>query len=194
MFKRLERNVRIVGGKYRGRAIVSPKGQNTRPTTDRVRESLFNILAHNEDLPDIEGLRVIDLFAGSGALGFEALSRGASFCLFVETDAAARGAIRENVEYFQAFGVTRIHRRSALDLGSKPAGLGPGFDLAFLDPPYQKDMVGPALKQLTRGGWLSDNALAVVETAEDEVLELADWELLDDRVYGETRVRLFKST
>ncbi|MHA7873436.1 MAG: RsmD family RNA methyltransferase, partial [Hyphococcus sp.] len=110
--------MRIISGNFKGRTIIAPKGMRSRPTTDRTRESLFNILSSRDDV-EFDGARVIDLFAGSGALGFEALSRGAAWCLFVETDAAARGAIRDNVEALGLFGVTRIHRRSAATLGAK---------------------------------------------------------------------------
>ena len=137
--------MRIIAGEHKGRAIQAPKGQGTRPTGDRARESVFNMLAHAEWAPDIEGARVIDLFAGSGALGLEAMSRGAAFCLFVETDHAARGAIRDNIETLGLYGNTRLHRRSATDLGEKPAGVGSPFNLAFLDPPYHKELVAPAL-------------------------------------------------
>src|SRR5262245_44780798 len=116
--------MRIVGGQFKGRAIAAPPGRDTRPTADRVRESVFNVLAHAEWSPGVEGRRVLDLFAGSGALGLEAMSRGAAFALFVETDAAARGAIRDNIEALGLFGTTRIHRSDATDLGLKPAGIG----------------------------------------------------------------------
>ena len=184
--------MRIVAGRFKGRQIEAPEGRNTRPTTDRVREALFNLLARNADLPDIEGARVIDLFAGSGALGLEAISRGASFCLFVEIAAGARGIIRSNIETLQLFGITRIHRRSATDLGPKPTGVGEPFSLVFLDPPYGQELVQPALNQLERGGWLTENAVAVIETALDETPEPENWTLLDMRTYGETRVSIFK--
>ena len=116
--------MRIVGGAYRGRAITTPPGPATRPTSDRAREAIFNVLEHAPWSGGLHGARAIDLFAGSGAMGLEALSRGASFCLFVETDAAARGAIRDNVEALggqgELFGRTRIHRRDATDLGQRP--------------------------------------------------------------------------
>src|SRR5262249_40841206 len=108
--------MRIVGGNFKGRGLVTPSGQATRPTSDRAREAMFNILAHAPWSNGVDGKRVLDLFAGSGALGLEAMSRGAAFALFVETDAAARGAIRDNVEALGLFGVTRIHRRDAHDL------------------------------------------------------------------------------
>ena len=176
--------MRIVAGQFKGRPIKAPKTEATRPTSDRARESLFNILAHADWAPDLDGARVIDLFAGSGALGLEAISRGAAFCLFVETAHAARGAIRENVDTLQLFGTTRIHRRSATDLGDLPAGLGAPFDIAFMDPPYRKGLVEPCLEALSTGGWLLPGALIVVETAEDEVLDVDGWTILADRKIG----------
>lgn len=184
--------MRIVGGKFSGRSIVAPKGAATRPTSDRTRESLFNILAHRDDFA-FEGARVIDLFAGSGALGLEAMSRGAEWCLFVETDAAARGAIRDNIEALSLFGATRLHRRSATTLGDKPAGVGPPFTLAFLDPPYRKGLIEPALATLRSGGWLAAGALAVAEQAKDEPPAAAvGFAEVDRRVYGDTQIGLYR--
>jgi 16S rRNA (guanine966-N2)-methyltransferase len=180
--------MRIVGGKFRGRPLVAPGGLGTRPTTDRTRESLFNILAHN-DLIDLDGARVIDLFAGSGALGFEAISRGAAFCLFVETAAAARGAIRTNQETLGLTGCTRIHRRSALSLGPKPTGVGAPFDLVFLDPPYDEGLVAPALAGLAAGNWLGPGALCIAEQRAGEALDLPpDYTCEDERRFGDTKV------
>lgn len=183
--------MRIIGGKFRGRPIITPKGMTSRPTTDRTRESLFNILSARDDV-NFEGARIIDLFAGSGALGLEAMSRGGAWCLFVETDAAARGAIRDNIEAFSLFGVTRIHRRSAADLGPRPAGVGPPFTLAFLDPPYRKDLVEPALKTLAQGGWLAEKAVIVAEQAKDEPRAQADgFTESDNRKYGVTQITIY---
>jgi len=180
--------MRIVGGSFRGRRIEAPKGQNTRPTTDRVRESLFNILAHSDDV-ELEGARVLDLFAGSGALGFEAISRGASFCLFVDTDAAARGAIRNNVEALSLFGNTRIHRRSAESLGTKPAGVGPPFTLVFMDPPYRKDLVEPTLATLASGAWLAPETLIIAEHEKEASFALpSGYELKEQRSFGDTEM------
>jgi 16S rRNA (guanine966-N2)-methyltransferase len=185
--------MRIVGGKFKGRAIRAPEGRATRPTSDRARESIFNLLAHAEWAPLLEGARVIDAFAGSGALGLEAMSRGAAFCLFVETDSAARGCIRNNIEAFQLFGATRIHRRSATDLGGKPAGLGSPFDLVFMDPPYEYDLVPAALEQLRKGVWIAPNALVVAETSADEAAPVTpDWTLLDERIYGSARISFLR--
>lgn len=186
--------MRIVAGQFKGRPIQAPKTRETRPTSDRARESLFNILAHADWAPALEGARVIDLFAGSGALGFEALSRGAAFCLFVETAHAARGSIRNNIESLTLFGSTRIHRRSAVDLGDIPSGLGAPFGMAFLDPPYHKDLVAPCLDSLRRGGWLAETALVIVETAADETLDLADWMLLAEREIGAARFWFLSAT
>ena len=185
--------MRIIAGKLKGRTIRTPDGRNTRPTSDRARESLFNVLAHADWAPGLEGARIIDAFAGSGALGFEAISRGGAFCLFVETDAAARGCIRDNVEAFQLFGNTRIHRRSATDLGPKPAGLGAPFDLVFMDPPYAQSLVPLALEQLATGLWLSPDALVVAETGSDEPAPVAPgWITEDERIYGAARVTFLR--
>ena len=181
--------MRVTGGRFAGRTLRAPKGQGTRPTTDRVRESVFGALEHAEGAP-LEGARVLDLFAGSGALGIEAVSRGAAFCLFVETDAAARGAIRENAEALSLNGVTRLHRRSATSLGTKPAGLGAPFTLAFLDPPYAKGLIGPALDGLREGRWLSGGALAVCEQdRREDAAQAEGFTLTDERAYGDTVVR-----
>lgn len=180
--------MRIVAGSLKGRPITAPKSRNTRPTSDRARESLFNVLAHADWAPALDGARVIDLFAGSGALGFEALSRGAAFCLFVETDHAARGAIRSNIDALGLFGATRLHRRSAAALGERQAGLEAPFTVAFLDPPYHKGLVRPCLEGLASGGWLDAGALVIVETGEDETLALEGWQLLDSRKSGAAKL------
>ena len=184
--------MRIVAGQFKGRPIQAPKTDATRPTSDRARESLFNMLAHADWAPDLSGARVMDLFAGSGALGVEAISRGASFCLFVDTAHAARGAIRQNIEALGLFGATRIHRRSAIQLGEKPAGLGAPFDLAFLDPPYHKDLIFPCLESLKAGQWLADGALVVAETAVDEALDVAGWVQIAERESGAAKFWFLK--
>lgn len=185
--------MRIVAGAYKGRSIATPPGRGTRPTSDRARESLFNILAHAPWSPGLQGRRVLDLFAGSGALGFEALSRGAVFCLFVENDEAARGAIRRNMEAFQTFGFTRLHRRSATDLGPRPAGLGPPFDLVFVDPPYAEGLVAPALAGLAPGGWITPSATIVAETGVGEEAPLpSGFAAIDARIYGAARISFLK--
>lgn len=184
--------MRIVGGQYKGRAIAAPPGRDTRPTSDRARESLFNILAHADWSPGIEGRRVLDLFAGSGALGLEAMSRGASFALFVETESAARGAIRDNIEALGLFGATRIHRRDATDLGVKPAGLSDPFDLVFLDPPYGRGLGERAIKCLGEGSWITPQALIMLEVGADETPNLPGFENLDERDYGAAKLIFLK--
>ena len=185
--------MRIVAGLYRGRALTAPPGQATRPTSDRARQAVFNVLEHAAWSPGLHGARVMDLFAGSGALGLEALSRGAAFCLFVETDAAARGAIRDNIDAVagggELFGATRIHRRDATDLGPRPGADGAPFDLAFLDPPYGQGLGEAALAELLRGGWLAPDALVVFERGAGETdPPTPGFELADARTYGAARV------
>jgi len=177
--------MRIVGGNFKGRSLVTPDGQNTRPTSDRAREAIFNILAHADWAPSLEGARVMDVFAGSGALGFEAMSRGAGFCLFVETDEKARGAIRDNVETFGLFGTTRVHRRDATQLGVRPGSQAEAFNLVFLDPPYRKGLGEKALDGLISGNWLSENAIIVFERAADEDDFVTDvWQKINVKTYG----------
>jgi 16S rRNA (guanine966-N2)-methyltransferase len=179
--------MRIVGGTLRGRALKAPRHEGLRPTSDRVRESVFNILAHGVADFSLDRTRVIDLFAGTGALGLEALSRGAAYCLFVEDDAAARALIRENVEALGLTGVTRIFRRDATDLG--PAGTMAPFDLAFLDPPYGKGLATRALGALVEGGWLRPGAVVVIEEREGAALTLPmTLAEIDRRSYGDTRI------
>jgi 16S rRNA (guanine966-N2)-methyltransferase len=186
--------MRIVAGRFRGRNLVAPEGRATRPTSDRARQALFDVLAHAEYAPDLQGAAVIDLFAGSGALGLEALSRGARFCLFVETDDEARGAIRENIDAFGLFGATRVHRRSATDLGPRPASAGGPFDLAFLDPPYRQGLGEPAAAELLKGGWLNPGALMVFERAADEPdPEIEGVAILDARTWGAARVLFMRA-
>jgi 16S rRNA (guanine966-N2)-methyltransferase len=180
--------MRIIAGTFAGRAIAAPTGLGTRPTGERAREAVFNILAHAPWSAGIEERRVLDLFAGSGALGFEALSRGARFALFVETDASARGAIRTNIETLGLFGQTRIHRRSATDLGKRPAGLDAPFDLVFLDPPYGKQLGETALSTLVDGEWITPEAQIVFECGADETPAIAGFSILDEREYGVAKV------
>lgn len=180
--------MRIVGGQFRGRAIVAPKGRSTRPTTDRTRENLFNVLEHADWAPPIAGARVVDLYAGSGALGLEAMSRGAGFCLFVEMAAEARGAIRENIDTLQLFGTTRLHRRDATALGEKPSNLGAPFNLVFLDPPYGLGLGEKTLARLVEGGWVTGDACAVLEVGIDEDPVTPDWQRQVVKEYGAAKV------
>lgn len=182
--------MRVVGGRFRGRPLASPKDpgdQRLRPTSDRVREAVFNILTHGIPEFSLEGAKVIDLFAGTGALGVEALSRGASFCLFVEQDAEGRGLIRRNIEAFGLAGITRIFRRDATDLG--PAGSREKFTLLFADPPYGRGLAEKALAAAAACGWLAEGAIAVIEEATRSELTLpSEFTEIDRRVWGSTQV------
>jgi 16S rRNA (guanine966-N2)-methyltransferase len=185
--------MRIVAGKFKGREIAGPTSTATRPTSDRVRESLFNILAHGVEGFSLENARVMDLFAGTGALGLEALSRGAKFCQFVEDNAEARGVIRKNADTCGAIGLCKIWKRDATDLGS--CGPQSPYELVFADPPYNLGLGTKALKSLIDGVWLSEGAVVVLEEAEKaDVADIAGLTLLDTRVYGETCVRIYKSS
>jgi 16S rRNA (guanine966-N2)-methyltransferase len=154
--------MRIVGGRLRGRLLAAPASQAIRPTADRLRESLFNVLVHAYGDP-ITDARVLDLFAGTGALGLEALSRGAAFALFIDEGAEARALLRENVATLGLGGATRIFRRDATKLGAAHP-IEP-FSVAFLDPPYGRGLAEQALASARAGGWLAPGALAVVEEA-----------------------------
>ena len=188
--------MRITGGKFGGRTLATPRDARVRPTSDKVRQAIFNILLHNDFGTGftLEGARAADLFAGTGALGIEALSHGASFCLFVDDAAVSRALIRENVEALQLTGASKIWRRDACQLGPMAAGAGGPFELVFLDPPYRMGLIAPALVSLRDGGWLANGAILVAETAEDEDTPLTDgFARLDERVYGETRVVFLRS-
>ena len=186
--------MRIVSGRLKGRTIAAPEGQGTRPTSDRARQAVFNVLEHAAWAEPLEGMRVMDLYAGSGALGFEAISRGAAFALFVETDEEARGAIRENADAYGVMGRTRVHRRSATDLGGRPGSDGEAFDLAFLDPPYRSGLGELTLSRLLEGNWLTPGAVVIFERGSDEPeIDTPGYERLDARDYGAARVLFLKA-
>ena len=185
--------VRIIAGQFRGRPLAAPEGAHTRPTSDRVREAVFNILEHGIADFAIPGIRVLDLFAGTGALGLEALSRGAGFCLFVEEDAAARGLIRRNIETLGLTGATKVFRRDATNLG-RAGNLG-GFGLVFLDPPYEQGLAQRALASAAQGGWLAAGAIAVIEERRRATVALPeDFLGLEQRAWGDTQVLLARFT
>lgn len=179
--------MRVVGGELRGRPLATPRDNAIRPTTDRTREAVFNMLAHRFG-DRLEGARVLDLFAGTGALGIEALSRGASYCVFIEESAEGRGLIRTNVESFGLTGRTKIFRRDAIGLGDAGT-LGP-FGLVFADPPYGKGLGEKALRSARAGGWLAPGALCVIEEAATASFEPGPgFSIVDERSYGETVIR-----
>jgi len=176
--------MRVVGGRLKGRNIASPQTQAIRPTADRLREALFNILIHAYENPVLDA-RVLDLFAGTGALGIEAVSRGAGFTLFVDNGAEARALLRNNVEALGLGGVTKVYRRDAADLG--PAHPVEPFSLVFLDPPYRMKLAEKALASLRDGGWLTPQALLVVEEHKAAGFVAPEgFEELERRAYDDT--------
>ena len=178
--------MRIVGGRLRGRTVAAPKSKTIRPTADRLRESLFNILTHAFDDP-VTGARVLDLFAGTGALGIEALSRGGGFALFVDDGAEARALLRENVAVLGLGGTSKIFRRDATKLGEAHP-VAP-FSLAFLDPPYGQGLAAAALASARAGGWLMPEALIVVEEAtKAEFVSPEGFREIDRRRYDDTEL------
>ena len=178
--------MRVVGGRLKGRTLASPSSRDIRPTADRLRESLFNILVHAYDDPVVEA-RVLDLFAGTGALGIEAASRGTKFTLFVDNGAEARALLRNNVEALGLGGITKVYRRDATHLG--PAHPVEPFSLVFLDPPYGKVLADKALASLRDGGWLTPNALLVVEEAKAAAFVAPNgFQELERRVYDDTEL------
>src|SRR3954463_3342330 len=183
--------MRVVGGRLKGRTLASPSSREIRPTADRLRESLFNILVHAYGDP-IDGARVLDLFAGTGALGIEAISRGAKFTLFVDNGTEARALLRNNVEALGLGGVTKVFRRDATDLG--PAHPVEPFALVFLDPPYAKGLAEKALASLRDGGWLTPDAMLVVEEAKAAgVVAPHVYQELERRAYDDTEFVLLRA-
>ncbi len=181
--------MRITAGRLRGRPLATPKDDRIRPTTDRAREALFNILAHGIEDFDLDGAQVLDLFAGTGALGIEALSRGAAHAVFVENDASARALIQTNIETLGLGGVTTLFRRSALDLG-RPAR-GKAYNLVFADPPYGKGLGEQAINATITAGWLATGALIVLEeSAKVEITWPPGCTEVDHRRYGQTRIAI----
>jgi len=183
--------MRVVAGRLRGRTIAAPSSREIRPTADRLRESLFNILMHAYGDP-VADARVLDLFAGTGALGIEAVSRGAAFALFVDNGAEARALLRQNVEALGLGGVTKVYRRDATNLG--PAHPVEPFSLVFLDPPYGKGLGEQALASLRNGGWLTPQALLVVEEAVSAKFAAPEgFEELQRRAYDDTEFVILRA-
>lgn len=182
--------MRIVGGEFRGRSLATPKSDDIRPTTDRTRESLFNILSHAYPQA-LDGTRVLDLFAGTGAVGLEALSRGARAALFVEQSVEGRGLLHTNIETLGVIGRAKIFRRDATALGG--VGTVEPFDFLFADPPYAKGLGERALDAASRGGWLVDGALAILEERADIQPAAVDaFDPLEVRTFGDTRMHFYR--
>ncbi len=179
--------MRIIAGTFKGRRLTPPKDMSARPTADRAREALFSILSSRGDID--QGMRVLDCFAGTGALGLEALSRGAAHATFIELNPDALAVIKTNIHALGVLGATTVIKTDA----TKPPKADQPCDLVFLDPPYRKDLVAPCLTALTRTRWLSNSATVVVEIAADENVEtLAGFVIEDDRRYGAARILILR--
>ncbi len=179
--------MRIVAGNLKGKKLHVPADKSIRPTSDRVREALFNVLGHGIPGFSMDGAKVLDLFAGSGALGLEALSRGARFCLFIDNEPQARALIRRNIEHMNLAGAAKIWRRDAAALGD--AGRMGGFDLLLVDPPYGRGLGEKAVAAAIDGNWLAGGAIIVLEESAGAKIEFPDTaELLDKRRYGSTQI------
>ena len=185
--------MRIVGGSHKGRSINAPTGRDTRPTSDRVRESIFNILAHSIEDLNLNGITVVDVFAGTGALGFEALSRGAKHATFIDFTRRALDAIKENAEILGEWKSTTVLKLDAAHFSAPPRAAKAPCGLAFLDAPYEKELSLPALLGIVNKGWVQSGAIVIVELAAKEEIELPrQYEQLDERSYGSARVLFLK--
>ena len=177
--------MRIVAGKHKGRALAAPKGRDTRPTSDRAREAIFNVLLHGTPGPGLEGARVADIFAGTGALGLEALSRGASHVVFVESQRGALRTLRDNIKALGETQTTETLDRKAAAIGPLKGG---AVDYVFMDAPYNEDLSAPALEALVQQGWLKPGTVLMVEVAKSETLPLpAGFEIIKEKAYGAAR-------
>jgi len=187
--------LKIVGGKHRGRAIAAPEGESTRPTASRAREALFNILVHanwsGDGTSSLIEARVLDAFAGSGALGLEALSRGALHVTFLDNDATAIKLIGENLRKLGETAAAKVVRADA----TRPPSSREACDLAFLDPPYRSGLAAPALTALAEAGWLKPGAIATVELANaEDLIAPPRFEAIDERRYGAAKIVILRHT
>ena len=187
--------MRIVAGKHRGRELQAPASEATRPTLGRARQSLFDIIQHGAFSQGggslLPGARVLEAFAGSGAFAFEALSRGAAFATLIDNAKAAQAAIRANAAALKETENCRIIAGDA----TRPLPADQPCDLVFLDPPYGKNLIGPALGALKASGWIAPNALVIAETARDESFAApGGFDLLDERTYGPAKFAFLRPT
>jgi len=180
--------MRIISGIWRGRPLAAPAGLDTRPTADRTREALFSMLASR--LGSFEGVRVLDLFAGTGALGLEALSRGAAQATFVERDRAAVDALKANIAKLEAAALTEVRPQGVESLGPRAGG---GFDLVLLDPPYGTGAGGALIERLARLGWIAPHALVSVETGRSETASASGFNIEAERVHGKAKLTLLRA-
>ncbi len=187
--------MRIVAGKHKGRPLKAPTGHDVRPTSDRTRESVFNILAHGIEDFDFDGIAALDVFAGTGALGLEALSRGAAFVTFIEQSASIARFIKENAATLGEWKNVCVLSLDASRLPPPPRIARTPCPLAFLDAPYNQDLTTPALLAMSRKGWLTEGAVCVAEVAANEPLDCPPgFTLFDERVYGAARVVFLRHT
>jgi len=185
--------MRIVGGRNKGRAIKAPPGRDVRPTSDRVRESVFNILLHGIDEFDIDGVSVLDVFAGTGALGLEALSRGAAHATFIDQDRKALAAARENAAHLKEWRNATLLNLDATRLAPPPLAAKAPCGLAFLDAPYEQGLTGPSLLGLVNKGWVGAGSVVVCEVGAAEPLDVPRaYELIDERIYGAARITFLR--
>ena len=185
--------MRIVGGSYKGRTINAPTGQGTRPTSDRVRESIFNILAHSIDDFNLSEISVVDVFAGTGALGFEALSRGAKHATFIDSSRRALDVVKQNSATLGEWKNTTLLKLDATHFSPPPRAAKAPCGLAFLDAPYEQELTLPALLGIVNKGWVQSGSIVIVELAAKEEIELPrQYEQLDERIYGAARVLFLK--
>jgi 16S rRNA (guanine966-N2)-methyltransferase len=187
--------LRIVGGRHRGRAIAAPQGLATRPTANRAREALFNILTHatwrQDGTSPLIDARVLDAFAGSGALGLEALSRGAAHVTFMDNDAGAIRLIGDNLRKLGETAAAKVVRADA----TRPPPAREACDLVFLDPPYRSGQAAPALAALAEAGWVAGDAVATVELAHNEdIVPPPGFEAVDERRYGAAKIVILRKT
>lgn len=184
--------MRIVAGKFRGQQLETPRSDAIRPTSDRAREAVFSIIGSRIG-PNLDGLYVLDLFAGTGAMGLEALSRGAAHCVFVDTGIEARGLIRGHIESFVLGGQTKLLKRDATDLG--PVERMRPADLVFCDPPYGNELGEKAIASALAGGWIAADALILIEDDKDAVIVApSGTEIIDRRDYASTAITFLRRT
>jgi 16S rRNA (guanine966-N2)-methyltransferase len=181
--------MRIIAGRNRGRKLAAPAGQTVRPSSDRLRQALFNILQHGKHGVEIDDAIVVDAFAGTGAIGLEALSRGAGYVVFIENEPTALESLRKNVALCNESEHAEITRADATQPPPAPAAC----DLAFLDPPYGRELASPALSALAQKDWFKDDALCIVELASSEQLVPPEgFEFLDVRTYGAAQIVILR--
>ena len=187
--------MRIVGGDLRGRRLKSPGGKDLRPTADRTRESVFNILSHGELALDFNGVSIVDVFAGTGALGLEALSRGATHATFIDNSARSLKFVKENAAELSVWKQSTLLKIDANRLAPPPRAAKAPCAVAFLDAPYALELTIPALKGLINRGWVKTGSVCVVETEQEFVLEPPrGYRLIEDRAYGAARISFLEVT